>query len=95
MVAWEAFAYYDDSVFSLITLKGHNIRLWVVPGDGRFQPLFLQEFNLVRHFTDTITGYQMILIVSLLIISVLILIIDDLISIPVRGVLIILVFFNA
>jgi hypothetical protein len=89
MVAWEAFAYYDDSVFSLITLKGHNIPLWVQPEDGRFEPLAFEEFNLVRHFTDTITGYHVLPIVQLLIISAIILIIDYEISIKARGILLI------
>jgi hypothetical protein len=91
MVAWEAFAYYDDSEFTLATLKGHNIQLWILPESGRFQPLSFQEFNLIRHFTDAITGYQVLPIVELLIISTFILIIDDEISITTRGVLLILV----
>jgi hypothetical protein len=91
MVAGEAFAYYDDSFFSLITLKGHNIQLSVSPEGGRFQPLQYQEFNLVRHFTDTITGYQMVPIVQLLIISVILLLIDGKISIPARVALLILI----
>jgi hypothetical protein len=90
MVAWEAFAYYDDSLFNLFTLKGHNIKLFVVPEGGRFQPLAFQEFNLIRHFTNTITGYQVIPIIHLLIVSVILLLIDNKIGIPVRGALMIL-----
>src|SRR6516225_10364388 len=90
MVAWEAFAYYDDSLFNLFTLKGHNIQLFVVPEGGRFQPLAFQEFNLIRHFTNTITGYQVIPIIHLLIVSVILLLIDNKIGIPVRGALMIL-----
>ena len=89
MVAWEAFAYYDDSLFNLVTLKGHNIQLFVVTEGGRFQPLAFQEFNLVRHFTNTITGYQVLPIVQFLIISAIILILDDEISIIARGILLI------
>ncbi len=91
IVAWEAFAYYDDSVFTLSTLKGHNIQLWILPESGRFMPLAFQEFNLIRHFTDTIIGYHILPIAQLLIICGILLVIDDALSIAASGALVILV----
>jgi hypothetical protein len=58
-LVWEDFAYYDNQYFTQITLKGHNLSYGISMNreSGRFWPLGLQEFNLVRHFTHTITGY--------------------------------------
>jgi hypothetical protein len=90
IVAWDAFAYYDDSLFTLSTLKGHNIRLWILPESGRFMPLAFQEFNLARHFTDTIAGYHMLPIVQLLILCGILLVIDHELSIKARSAFVIL-----
>jgi hypothetical protein len=87
---WEDFAYYDDAMLTLSTLKGHNLSLLIDPRMGRFFPLGLQEFNLIRHFTDTITGYYVLPIVELLIFSWILLILDDELSITARAVLVIL-----
>lgn len=88
IVTWEAFAYYDDSAFTLSTLKGHNIQLWVLPESGRFMPLAFQEFNLVRHLTGTITGYHILPIAQLLTLCGILLVIDDELSIVARSSLI-------
>jgi hypothetical protein len=90
ILAWEAFAYYDHSAFTLVTLRGHNIQLWIHPESGRFMPLAFQEFNLIRHFTDTITGYHMLPIAQLLIFCGILLVIDDELSIAARGALAVL-----
>jgi hypothetical protein len=89
-LAWEDFAYYDNSIFTLRTLKGHGMGLWIIPESGRFMPLAFQEFNLIRHFTDTITGYHVPPIAQLLIVSWILLILDDELSITVRAALVIL-----
>lgn len=89
-LAWEDFAYYDDSIFTLLTLKGHNLPLEMLPETGRFDPLGLQEFNLIRHFTDTIAGYHVLPIAQLLIFSWILLILDDEINIMARAALVIL-----
>lgn len=89
ILAWEDFAYYDDSVFTLNTLKGHNIQLWILPESGRFMPLAFQEFNLARHFTDTSAGYHVLPIVQLLIVSGILLFLDQEISLTARSALVI------
>ena len=90
ILTWEDFAYYDNSFFNISTLKGHNLQPEIWPEGGRFCPLGLQEFNLIRHFTDTITGYHIIPIAQLLIFSWILLIIDDELNIHVRAALVIL-----
>jgi hypothetical protein len=55
-LTWEDFAYYDNSLFTQIMLKGHNMFLQIILETGRFQPLAFQEFNLIRHFTDSARG---------------------------------------
>ena len=90
ILAWQSFTYNDNSVFTLYTLRGHDIGPQIMPGIGRFLPLGLQEFNLIRHFTDTITGYHAFRIVQLLIFSGILLILDEKLSIGARAALVIL-----
>ena len=89
-LAWEDFAFYDDSWFTLFTLKGHSIGLAIWQQQGRFFPLGYKEFNLLRHFTDTITGYHVFPIAQLLIFACILLILDDELSIAARVALAIL-----
>jgi hypothetical protein len=75
-LVWEDFASGDNSEFTLVTLRGHDNlpRIW--PGRGRFFPLADQEFNLIRHFTDSAIGYQVLPIVELLVFVFILLILD-------------------
>ena len=91
ILMWEDFAYYDHSFFTRGTLKGYNIALEIWPGDGRFCPLNFQEFNLIRHFTETISGYHVLPIAELLIFVNILLILSDELSIAARAALAILV----
>src|SRR5215471_2715147 len=84
ILAWENFTYRDNSIFTLYTLRGHDIGPPIWPHIGRFFPLGFQEFNLIRHFTDTITGYHAVRIAQLLIFSWILLILDDELSINAR-----------
>jgi hypothetical protein len=79
ILIFEDFAYYDDSIFTQGTLKGFNISMsWFLnPGNGRFCPLCLQEFNLLRRFTDTNSGYHSLPIAQLLVLCAILLILDD------------------
>jgi len=88
-LAWEDFAYYDDSFFTLGPLKGHDIGRPIWREEGRFFPLGHQEFNLVRHFTDTITGYHVLPIAQLLIFACILLVLDDELSIATRATLVV------
>jgi len=89
-LAWEDFAYYDNSLFHLTTLKGHDQEPLIRRGTGRFFPLSFQEFNLIRHFTDTAAGYHVLPIAQLLIFSCILLILDAELSITARAALAIL-----
>src|SRR5437588_11630601 len=84
-LAWEDFANYDNELFHLSTLKGHDLSPFISRGTGRFLPLLFQEFNLIRHFTDTATGYHVLPIAQLLIFSYILLILDAELSITVRA----------
>jgi hypothetical protein len=86
---WEDFTF--DTDFTLTTLMGHNYRPPIWPELGRFFPLLCQEFNLIRHFTDTITGYYLIPIAQLLIFSGILFVVDDELSVAARAALVILV----
>jgi hypothetical protein len=93
LLVWEDFAYYDNWFFTTLTLKGHNLRLAmnIDPIHGRFWPLGLQEFNLIRRFTDTATGYHVFPIAQLLILSSILLTLDDELGITERAALLLLV----
>ena len=82
---WEDFAYYDNEYYTLVTLKGHYLGLGISRATGRFTPLSDQEFNLIRHFTDTIIGYHVLLIIELLLFFYTLLVIDDEINIGARA----------
>ncbi len=90
ILAWDDFAYFDNEYFTLGPLRGHNIAVAISRETGRFFPLGFQEFNLVRHFTDTINGYRIIPLVQLLILFCILLILDDDISFTARAALAIL-----
>src|SRR5262249_23590968 len=90
ILAWESFTYHDNSIFTLYTLRGHDIGPPIMPWVGRFFPLGFQEFNLIRHFTDTITGYHAFRIVQLLIFAGIVLILDEKLSIGARAALVLL-----
>ena len=89
MLTWEDFAYYDDSMFTAVTLMGHDIVPTIVRESGRF---FIggQEFDLIRHFTDANKGYHLLPIAELLIFSYILLILDSELSITARAALAIL-----
>jgi hypothetical protein len=89
-LAWEDFADIDNSAFTLFTLRGYPTETPIWSGQGRFFPLGLQEFNLVRYFTDTIYGYHFVPITQILILSCILLVLDDELSITVRAALAIL-----
>jgi hypothetical protein len=90
ILTWEDFAYYDNSMFTSGTLLGHDLTPIIVREGGRFWPLGLQEFNLIRHFTHTATGYHVLPIAELLIFSFILLILDSELSIMVRAALAVL-----
>ena len=84
VLKWEDFADYDDSFFTLITLRGHNLQPPVWPGSGRFFPLARQEFNLVRHFTRSVVGYHIVPISELLIVCCIVFLLEEALKYPAR-----------
>src|SRR6202011_5058462 len=54
-----------------------------------------EEFNLIRHFTDTAIGYHVLPIVQLLILFFILLVLDSELSVAARAVLAIFAFLNA
>jgi hypothetical protein len=88
ILVWETFAYHDNSIFTLYTLRGQDISPPIMPAVGRFFPLGFQEFNLLRHFTNTITGYHALRIAQLLTFSSILLILDEDLNIGARAALV-------
>lgn len=88
---WDDFVFNDSEFFTLGTLVGHNISPPIWPGEGRFFPLALQEFNFARHFTATTTGYHLIPIIQLLAFTYIVLVTDDALPVEARGTLAILI----
>ena len=70
-LVWEDFADFDSSQLTLFTLKRHNFPppIW---SNGRFFPLGMQEFNLLRYFTHSVAGYHFLHTIEFLVLSALI-----------------------
>jgi|ERR1700733_3658662 len=90
ILAWEDFTYYDNSHFTSETLVGRDISLQVSPIAGRFWPLGHQEFNLLRHITNSISGYHALRILQLIAVCSILLVLDKQLDIRVRVALIFL-----
>lgn len=86
-LTWEDFAGYDQSMFTLFTLKGHYFGPPIWRDNGRFFPLGHQEFNLIGHFTHTILGYHILPIVQLLLLAYIVLVLDAELSLTARAAL--------
>lgn len=84
---WEDFTYYDNDMFTLHTLKGQDLEPPIWQNNGRFFPFGNEEFNLIRRFTDTVAGYHVLPIAELLVLSCLLLMLDDQLNIFARAVL--------
>lgn len=85
----EDFAWPDDGQLTNYSLRGISFPppIW----SGRFFPLAIQEFNLIRHLTTSVTGYHLLSIVQILAIAFILLILDDDLSIAGRAVVIVFV----
>ena len=90
MLVWEDFTYYDNSHFTNETLIGRNISLQVSPEEGRFWPLGHQEFNLLRHITKSNSAYHALRITELALVCVMLLVLEEDLSIPARSALVVL-----
>ncbi len=82
---WEDFDYYDNSMFTAYTLKGQDFPMPIWPEEGRFFPFGHQEFNFIRHVTNTVAGYHMLPIVQLLVFFYILLVLDDDLDIATRA----------
>jgi hypothetical protein len=70
LIYHEEFVYYDNNVLTDFSLRGINMPLSIWPADGRFMPLYLQEFNLLRYLTTSPVGYHSFAIIQFLILIV-------------------------
>ncbi|MFZ3215819.1 MAG: hypothetical protein WA192_07150 [Candidatus Acidiferrales bacterium] len=84
VLKWEDFADYDDAFFTLSTLRGINLVPPVWPAIGRFFPLGRQEFNFVRHLTNSVAGYHAVPLTELLIVCCILCFLDGALSITAR-----------
>lgn len=87
---WQDFTYYDNSLFTMGTLAGHNIPVFIWPTEGRFFPLCDQEYNLLRHVTHSILGYYALRNAQLVLMSVMLLFLAGELSIRNRVALVLL-----
>lgn len=94
-LSWEDFNYYDNSMFDLYTLQGHNYPPPITTGTGRFFPLSHQEFNVIKVFTSTIFGYHLFSIGELILFSFILISIDRELPIFFRMVLAIIVLLSS
>ena len=83
-LAWEDFTYYDNSMFTLGTLAGHAIPVPIWQDEGRFWPLGYQEYNLLRHFTNSVSGYHALRTLQLVLLAGILLFFDEELSIKAR-----------
>ncbi len=84
-LTWEDFAYQDNSMFTVGTLKGRDMGLAIWRHNGRYFPLGHQEFNLIHHFTGTVVGYHALPIIQLLALCGILLVLDEELSITARA----------
>jgi hypothetical protein len=87
-MVWEDFAYFDNSIFTLASLSGHDYARPVWPDQGRFFPIGHQEFNVLRHFTTSPFGYHSFRMVELVLLCALLLFLDEQLSVVARVALI-------
>jgi hypothetical protein len=75
----------DSPIFTQYTLTGENFPLAIWPSVGRFIPLALQEFNLIRHFSHTAAGYAVVPIVELIVLAYLLVLLNSDVGIAVSA----------
>jgi hypothetical protein len=76
LLAWENFSYYDNSQFTLFTLRGIAFPppIWIAA--GRFFPLACQEFNLMGHPGASALAYHAFAILELVAVVIVLLNLD-------------------
>ncbi len=83
----EHFTDYDNSMFTLYTLEGKNLDPPIWRENGRFFPLGHQEWDIIRHFTHTPRGYHVFPLFELLTVCLLLLFVDEQLTVAVRSML--------
>ena len=89
-LVWQDFTYYDNSLFTMGTLAGHNIPAFIWPSEGRFFPLCDQEYNLLRHLTHSVAGYFALRFAQIVLIALMLLFLDKELSVTKRTALVLL-----
>jgi hypothetical protein len=87
-LVWDDFVGHDGAIFTVF-LRGRNAGMPIVLSQGRFWPLGLQEFDVIRHFTDTMLGYQVVPMIQLLVFVCLLMVVLDDLGIPAGAALVI------
>jgi hypothetical protein len=90
MLAGEDFDWYDDSQLTGFSVRGVNFPPPISAAEGRFYPLSLQEFNVIRYVTTSPAGYQVFSILEIVALALLLLVLDWEISISARALLIVI-----
>jgi hypothetical protein len=85
----EDFAYYDDDMLTNFSVRGQNFSPPIWPSFGRFYPLADQEFNLLKFFTRSPTGYHSFVVVQLLILLGVLFVVLDTFKIRYRALILI------
>jgi hypothetical protein len=87
ILAWEDFSSYDEAELTGFSVRGADLPPMILPEEGRFYPLSLQEFNVIRHVTTTPAGYHAFSIAEVVALALILLVLDDRLRIPGRVVL--------
>ncbi len=90
-LAGDDFTYYDNSLLTMGPLAGHNLPIFIWPSEGRFFPLAFQEYNLLRHITNSVMGYHVLRVVQIVLLSLVLLFLDEDLSLKNRVILILLI----
>jgi hypothetical protein len=87
MLAGEDFSGYDNSQFTLYSLRGIDLPTPIWRESGRFFPLGFQQFNLVGRMNRSVAAYHAIPICQLLALAAILMVVGDGISVAKRAAL--------
>jgi hypothetical protein len=87
ILAGEDFANGDHSLFTNYNIRGIDFPFDIWPGDGRFIPLALRQFNLIGRFTRSIAGFHAFQIAEILALVAILLVLDEQLSVVARSAL--------
>lgn len=83
----EEFTGYDNSQFTMYSVRGVNFPNPIWRESGRFFPLGLQQFNVLRHVTRSAVGYHAVGVLQIIVLFSIILMLDQQLSVAARAAL--------